>query len=132
MDHIREILAANLVGTLATINEDGAPWATPVHVYADDEAVYWFSKDEHQHTQNVHRDPRVSLALWARTDATKGAYIQGSAEKLEGERAKDAFQLAAKPDGTLPSVFENTSPFCLKIGPSDTSRTTENRWYFYS
>lgn len=132
MENVKQILAANLVGTLATINEDGSPWATPVHVLSDDEALYWYSQDKHQHSQNIARDGRVSLALWARIEGTKGAYIQGQAERLEGEAAEQAFALARTPDGSLPSVFENTSPYRLKVGQINTSRTSENRWYFYT
>jgi pyridoxine/pyridoxamine 5'-phosphate oxidase len=129
---IKAILDANLVGTLATINEDGSPWATPVHVIAGEEGVYWFSKDTHQHSLNVLRDPRVSLSLWARIEATKGGYIQGKAVRLDSDAAERAFASVRKPDGTLPGVFENTSPYFLPIGSLNRDKSSENRWYFYS
>jgi len=132
MEHIKAILADNLIGTVATLNPDGSPWATPVHIFADDEAIYWYSQATHQHSVNAINDPRVSVALWSKSEGLKGAYIQGIAEKLDGEAAEKAFSIVRKPDGTLPPVFENTSPFRVKIGPSDTSKTSENRWYFYT
>jgi len=64
MEEIKAILSDNLIGTLATLNEDGSPWATPLHVFADDEALYWFSKDTHQHSLNIERDPRVAVTVW--------------------------------------------------------------------
>ena len=132
MEDIKAILEANLVGTLATLNEDGSPWATPVHVITGDNELYWYSKDSHQHSQNILRDPRVSLALWGRTEGTKGAYIQGTAVRLEGDAAEQAFARIRKPDGTLPGVFENTSPYLLPVGPINRDKSSEKRWYFYS
>lgn len=132
MENIKTILEVNLVGTLATLNEDGSPWATPVHVIAGDNELYWYSKDSHQHSQNILRDPRVSLALWGRTEGTKGAYIQGTAVRLEGDVAEQAFARIRKPDGTLPGVFENTSPYLLPVGTINRDKSSENRWYFYS
>lgn len=132
MEDIKQILEANLVGTLATLNEDGSPWATPVHIIAGEGEVYWYSQDTHQHSQNIMRDPRVSLALWGRTEGTKGAYLQGNAARLEGDAAEHAFARIRKPDGSIPGVFENTSPYSLNVGPLNGGKSSENRWYFYS
>lgn len=132
MEEIENILADNLIGTVASLNEDGSPWATPVHVVASDGALYWFSKDSHQHSQNVMRDPRVSMSLWSKTDGTKGAYISGSAARLEGEAADQAFAMVKQKFGSLPPVFENTSPYRLQIGQLNSSKSSEKRWYFYT
>lgn len=132
MDDIKAILKDNLIGTVATLNGDGSPWATPVHIFADDEALYWFSKDTHQHSLNIVLDPRVSVALWSRDGGTKGACVSGSAEKLDTEATLKAQDIVIATVGKVPPVFENTSAYRVKIGQSDTSRTSENRWYFYS
>lgn len=132
MEAINEILKANMVGTLATLNEDGSPWATPVHIVAHEGYIYWFSKDTQQHSQNVIRDPRVSVSLWAKTDGTKGAYINGISEHLEGENADAAFAMVKEKFGSLPPVFENTSPYRLEIGQINSGKSSENRWYFYT
>ena len=52
-DEARAILNENLVGAVATINADGSPWISPVHIFSDDEAVYWFSDENRQHSMNV-------------------------------------------------------------------------------
>lgn len=132
MENIEAILANNMIGTLATLNEDGSPWATPVHIIAHEEYVYWFSKDTHQHSQNVLRDPRVSVSIWSKNEGTKGAYINGNTERLEGENADVAFAMVKEKFGSLPLVFENTSPYRVKIGQINSSKSSENRWYFYS
>ena len=132
MEAINEILKANMIGTVATLNEDGSPWATPVHIVAHEGYIYWFSKDTHQHSQNVIRDPRVSISLWAKAEGTKGAYINGISERLEGENADAIFAMVREKFGSLPPVFENTSPYRVEIGQLNSSKSSENRWYFYT
>lgn len=132
MENIKAILADNLIGTVATLNEDGSPWATPIHVFSDDTAVYWFSKDTHQHSVNIQRDSRVSVALWSNTQRTKGAYISGTATKLDAEETQRALEIVIKTVGKVPPVFENTSAYRVEIGQSNTGKSSENRWYFYT
>lgn len=132
MEPIRAVLGENIVGTLATINEDGSPWATPLHIFADDEAVYWFSQATHQHSRNIERDARVSVSLWSRSEGTKGVYISGSATKLSDKESLEiAHKLAAK-DGKILPVFENTSSYRLEIGQINRGKSSEKRWYFYT
>lgn len=132
MENIKAILADNLIGTVATLNEDGSPWATPVHIFSDDTAVYWFSKETHQHSVNVQRDSRVSVALWSNVQRTKGAYISGIATKLNADETARALDIVVATVGGIPPVFENTSAYRVEIGPSNTSKSSENRWYFYT
>ncbi len=132
MENIKEILKANLVGTLATINKDGSPWATPVHIFAHDNFVYWFSKDTHRHSQNIIRDSRVSVSLWSNNNGTKGAYVTGSAVKLDAAETQKALEIVIATVGMVPPVFENTSGYRVEIGPLNTSKSSENRWYFYT
>lgn len=132
MKDVKAILAHNIVGTVASINEDGSPWATPVHVFADDDALYWFSKDTHQHSINVDRDSRVSLALWARTEGTVGAYISGNVLKLSRQETDDALRIVVDTIGVIPPHFEGTFGYKLVLGAPDLSKSSENRWYFYT
>lgn len=131
-NQIQSILESNRVGTLATINPDGSPWATTVHIFTDDNALYWFSKDTHQHSTNIEVDPRVSVALWARTESTVGAYISGAAVKLSAEETANARQLVVEAIGTIPSYFEGTFAYKLNVGQPDLSKSSDKRWYFYS
>ena len=132
MEDIKKILEVNIVGTVATVNEDGSPWATPVHVFADDNALYWFSKSTHQHSVNVEREPRVSLSLWAQANGTQGAYISGSVIKLSSEETADALGIVVATIGAIPPYFEGTFGYKLNLGQSDPSKSSEKRWYFYS
>ena len=132
MEDIKAILAANIVGTLATVNEDGSPWATPLHIFTDDVALYWFSADTHQHSLNIERDGRVSVGLFSKDDGTKGAYISGIATKLDETETAKAQQIVIDLFGKIPPVFENTSGYRLPLGEINRGKSSEKRWYFYT
>ena len=135
-DDARNILQRNVLGTIATLNEDGSPWATPVHVFYDEaeEAVYWFSHETTQHSLNLARDPRISLTLFSPDEShgPKGVYINGTALKLDEEtttKAKDVVRVRLT---TLPPIFETATAYMLKIGNFNSSKSTRNCWYFYT
>ncbi len=133
-DEARTILNDNLVGAIATINEDGSPWVSPVHIVADEEYVYWFSKETVQHSQNVERDARVSLTLFSSdlSRGPKGVYIQGKAEKLDVEATTEPKKLLEAKIGFLPPNFIELPAFRLKIGEFNSGKSTGNCWYFYT
>ena len=135
-DEARVILNNNVLGTIATLNEDGSPWATPVHVFYDEatSAVYWFSHETTQHSLNVARDSRVSLALFSPDEShgPKVVYINGTAVQLDEEsttKAKDVVRVRLT---TLPPIFDTASAYMLQIGNFNSSKSTRNCWYFYT
>lgn len=132
MGDVRSILAKNRVATLATINPDGSPWATPVHLFADDTALYWFSRDSHQHSGNIANDSRVSAALWSNTEGTFGAYVSGNALQLSEVETAEKMTLVTDALGDIPPYFQGTFAFKLELGRLDPSKSSEKRWYFYS
>lgn len=133
-DEVRTILQDNLVGSIATLNEDGSPWVTPVHVVSDDEAVYWFSKETVQHSLNVARDPRVSLTLFSPdlSRGPKGVYINGVVDKLDVAATTEAKKLLEAKIGFLPPNFVEATGYRLKIGELNRGKSTGNCWYFYT
>jgi len=133
-DDIRTILAENILGTIATTNEDGSPWASPVHVFSDDEAVYWFSLEDKLHSLNIERDPRVSLTLFSPdlSRGPKGIYVNGRATKLDDESTTAAKQLMIAKIGSIPPHFEHATGYRLEMGELNSSKSTGNCWYFYS
>lgn len=131
---VQSILNDNLVGAVATVNEDGSPWVTPVHIFSDDEAVYWFSDEDRQHSINVARDPRVSLTLFS-PDASrgpKGVYINGTVSKLDVDSTTESKKLIEAKIGKMIPVFEKATAYRLPIGQFNSSKSTGNCWYFYS
>ncbi len=131
---VQTVLAENLVGSIATVNEDGSPWVSPVHIFSDHEAVYWFSTEDKQHSLNLDRDSRVSLTLFS-PDASKGPkgiYINGSVEKLDADKTAEAKQLMVTRIGKILPVFETATAYRLPFGVLNSSKSTGNCWYFYS
>ena len=133
-DEARKLLNENLIGAVATVNEDGSPWISPIHVFSDDEAVYWFSMEDKQHSRNIERDPRVSLTL-ASADLTrgpKGVYINGKVTKLDVEATTEAKKLIEAKIGKMIPAFEEATAYRLPIGQFNSSKSTGNCWYFYT
>lgn len=133
-DEARAILDENLIGAIATVNQDGSPWISPIHVFSDKEAVYWFSMEDKQHSLNIEKDPRVSLSL-ASADLSKGprgVYIKGRATKLDVEGTTEAKKLIEAKIGKMIPVFEKATAYRLQIGQLNSSKSTGNCWYFYT
>ena len=130
----KQILGDNVVGSIATINSDGSPWVTPVHIFSDEAAVYWFSMEDKQHSVNIERDPRVSLTLFSpdATRGTKGVYINGHAERLDPEATASAKQLMAAKIGLIIPPLKEATGYKLPIGQFNETKSTGNCWYFYS
>jgi len=133
-DEARAILNDNLLGTVATINEDGSPWNSPIHVFSDEEAVYWFSSEDRQHSLNVARNPRVSLTLFSPdlSEGPKGIFVNGNVTKLDVDATTEARKLIEAKIGKIPPVFETATAYRLPIGLLNSSKTSKNCWYFYS
>ena len=133
-DDVRAILDENILGTLATVNKDGSAWASPLHVFYDEEAVYWFSHTDKQHSLNIASDPRVSLVVFSRDESKgpKGVYVNGAVEVLDDASGESAKQLVEARLGALPSVFQKATAYRLPIGTLNSSKSAGNCWYFYS
>ena len=133
-EEARTILNENILGTIATLNEDGSPWSSPVHVFSDETAVYWFSREDSQHSLNVERDARVSLTLFSpdTSRGPKGVYINGTATKLDVNATTQAKQLIVSKIGQIPTFYEATTAYRLEIGEFNRGKSYGNCWYFYT
>lgn len=128
------IFKNNVIGALATVNDDGSPWVSPLHLFSDGQAVYWFSVETAQHSGNIKRNPRVSASLFSTdtSDGTTGVYVSGPAQTLDATEADEAKKLVLARLGGLPSVFQTATAYRLPIGRLDESKSRGNCWYFYS
>lgn len=52
-------------GTLATINEDGTPYATPVHFLYYDEKIYIHGLPAGQKVDNIKRNGNISFSVYS-------------------------------------------------------------------
>ena len=120
-EQAQKIFDENVLGMIATVNEDGSPWISPLHMITDGEYIYWFSQEATTHSQNIARDGRISLSLFS-TDTSKGptgVYINGQAERLTGDGDQHARTVAAQRLGSLPSVFDTASAYRVSSGTLD-------------
>lgn len=120
------------VGALATVNADGTPWVTPLHVAVDEEMVVWLSSENTQHGQNIARDNRISLTLWSNTEVenVKGVYVQSRAEIVTGAKEIAARQLYARRFGAVPEKFLAAETYIAPLGDINTTKTRGGRLYF--
>ena len=134
MNQVNELFAENILATLATVNADGTPWSTPLHVASDGEYIYWFSKESTVHSQNIARDPRVSLTLFSPDESRgpKGVYVNGQVELLSGDSEQAAREMIGKRLGGFPPAFAAAKAYRLPIGVYNAEKSTGNCWYFYS
>lgn len=61
---IEEILKREQVGTLATINEDGTPYATPIHFVFENGRLYMHGLPAGQKIENIRRNGSVSFMIY--------------------------------------------------------------------
>jgi nitroimidazol reductase NimA-like FMN-containing flavoprotein (pyridoxamine 5'-phosphate oxidase superfamily) len=90
-EHAREILAANDYMTLATADEHGTPWASPVYFAANDDAteLYWVSYPDARHSRNLAQRNQTGIVVFDSTVAPgtgQAVYMEATAEQVpDGE-----------------------------------------------
>lgn len=126
------IISSVAVGSLASLNQDGSPWSTPLHMAIGDEAIVWLSSEKTQHGINMDRDDRVSIALWSDTEVenVKGIYVQTYAEKVTGVQEVAARQLYAERFGAIPEKFLAGETYVAPLGEIDQEKSRGGRIYF--
>ena len=126
-------ISSTQVGSLATVNEDGSPWNTPLHMAFADEYVVWLSPERSQHSQNIARDPRVSITLWSSEnfENVKGVYLQSTAKLVTGTAEMAARQVYVARFGTnIPDQIASSETYIAAIGDINTTKTRGGRLYF--
>ena len=81
----RAIIDANSYLTLATADEDGRPWATPVWFACDRYTdFFWLSRPTTRHSVNLARRPQVSLVIFdSTTPINHGQAVYAEAEAVQ-------------------------------------------------
>lgn len=86
--HARALLAANRYLTLATADQDGNPWISPLYfASASEREFYWMSATDAQHSRNLAGHPPVSIAVFDSTVVPghgRGLYAVAEARELSG------------------------------------------------
>jgi len=122
-EHARTLVAAGRTASLATLADDGAPWASLVAYGAlDDGRPVVFVSRLAEHARNLERDPRASLVV---TEAPSGddalaagrVTLAGVAERPDGALAGTALEryLAAVPTARVYAEFRDFSLWVLRV-----------------
>ncbi len=90
MNRAKEIIEKILYITIATVDEKGQPWNSPVYS-AFDEAYnfYWFSDKNSQHSRNIRNNKKIFLVIYDSSVAEgtgEGVYIQAEAHELNDKK----------------------------------------------
>lgn len=135
---VQTILRNNAYGTIATVCEDGSPWATPVHIVYDETTLYWLSAESTTHSQNIARDGRVFVTVFnsSQTVAEPGdraaLYLQTEAHKLEGDDELAAREIFADryPDEDNRKVGADAiGVYAAPLGILDVQKSDAQRCY---
>lgn len=96
----RRIIDTNWYMTLATADEDGTPWASPVWFAPESETTFlWVSKPEARHSRNLAARPQLAIVMFDSTVPVGGAealYTEAVAEELEGLEAERAIAIFSR------------------------------------
>jgi nitroimidazol reductase NimA-like FMN-containing flavoprotein (pyridoxamine 5'-phosphate oxidase superfamily) len=119
----REILASNLYMTLATADEDGMPWASPVYYATEDYAdFYWVSDPTARHSLNLALRQRAAAVVFdsqAPIGAGQGVYMDVITERVgvaDLERGIAIFsRMSVSHGGREWTVEDVTAPARLRL-----------------
>ncbi len=94
-----EILSQTTALTLATIDDDGSPRATPLFFATDDRLwLYFLSEAGTQHARNLLRDAHAAAALFPPASdwrEIRGLQIKGNVSRIEQGERKEALAIYA-------------------------------------
>jgi nitroimidazol reductase NimA-like FMN-containing flavoprotein (pyridoxamine 5'-phosphate oxidase superfamily) len=81
----RSIVDTHRFMTLATADESGLPWASPVwYAPADYRELYWVSSPEARHSRNLAQRPQLAIVIFDSHEpgGWKALYMSAVAEEL--------------------------------------------------
>ncbi len=122
-EEARTLVADANIGTLATLSDDGAPWASLVaYGSLDDGSPVLFVSRLAEHARNLEREPRASLVVAAQSPgkdvlAAGRVTLAGRCERPEGELAQLAQDryVAAVPSAKAYASFRDFSLWVLRV-----------------
>lgn len=96
----RAIIDANLYMTIATADESGRPWASPVYFAVDDYREFiWVSRPESTHSRNLEVRPELGIAIFdsrVPINTGQGVYVSAVARELAGPDAERAIEIFSR------------------------------------
>jgi uncharacterized protein YhbP (UPF0306 family) len=112
----RAIVDGNKYMVLATTDESGRPWATPVY-YAPEaySEFFWLSWPGTRHSRNVAARPEVSIVIFdsqVRIGGAQAVYMSAEADRPDGadlQRGIEIFSRVSQSHGARPWTLDDVS-----------------------
>jgi nitroimidazol reductase NimA-like FMN-containing flavoprotein (pyridoxamine 5'-phosphate oxidase superfamily) len=102
----RAVLDRNRYLTLATADEDGRPWSSPVWFASEDHRTFWWvSRPDAVHSRNIAARPGVAAVVFDSTVApytAQAVYLRATAAQVDDREGIEVFSRAAVDDGLSP------------------------------
>ena len=95
----RSIIDANRYMTLATADEQGSPWASPVwYSPVEYREFLWVSSSEARHSRNLAARPQLAIVIFDSHEAGgwKALYMSAVAEQLAEAEVEDAIRIFSR------------------------------------
>ena len=96
----RQAIDASQYLVLATADQDGVPWVSPVwYAHADYLEFFWVSRPQARHSRIIEVRPQVSIVIFdsgARPGAAAAVYISGVAELATGSRLRRSIEIYSR------------------------------------
>jgi pyridoxine/pyridoxamine 5'-phosphate oxidase len=93
----RRLIDGAMYMTLATADDDGRPWASPVwFAPAGYSEFLWVSDPEARHSRNLATRPQVAIVIFdstVRIGAAEAVYVEAVAEQLSGTELERAIAI---------------------------------------
>jgi nitroimidazol reductase NimA-like FMN-containing flavoprotein (pyridoxamine 5'-phosphate oxidase superfamily) len=99
-DVARGLVQDNLYMVLATADETGRPWSTPVYfANAGYTRFYWVSSPEATHSRNIAMRPDVGIAIFDSTAAIstgQGVYLRATAAEVGADELEQGIEVFSR------------------------------------
>jgi uncharacterized protein YhbP (UPF0306 family) len=117
------ILASNLYMTLATADEAGLPWASPVYYApsADRTELFWVSRPQTRHSRNLEARPELAIVVFDSTaavytgQAVYNAAVGGIVPEEDLDRGMGVFADRSREDGEEWTLADVQAPAELRL-----------------
>ena len=109
-----EIIDAGRYMVLATADEQGVPWASPVWYAPDGYTRFlWVSREDTRHSRNLAARPQLSIVIFdssAPIGTGEGVYMDAVAEQLDEPGAIEVFSRRSVAQGGSAWTVADVSP----------------------
>jgi pyridoxine/pyridoxamine 5'-phosphate oxidase len=111
------VIAGNRYMTLATADEHGLPWASPVWYSTVDERVFfWVSSPEARHSRNLAARPEVAIVIFdsqVAVGSAQAVYMSALARQVDAadiDAGLEIFNVRSLEQGLRPWTSEDVRP----------------------